>query len=224
MRKFLYVSLSSLALVGSASAAVIVVSAEAHVDSMTVMNLGEESILVDFLAQPASQVDHSVLGTTYAIPSVSIFRWHIPSATASGPLSFRVHEMRCDGTTRCAGEATDIVPSSGTRNVVVRDSNGTLYKTVFNISWDEDSHESYAVLENALPSQALSFVLTDGVAARTITISDNEVDPGNQTVVIGAPPLVSPQSGILDPFVHPPSVYPQVPIWGADSTFGDPLQ
>jgi len=223
MRNFVLASALCIGLVGGVSASTIVVSAEAHVDSMTVMNLGADPILVDFVAQPAWEVDHSVLGTAYTIPSIGIFRWHIPATTAAGPLSFRVHELRCDGTTRCAGEATDIVPPSGTRNVVVRDSNGELYKTVFDVTWDESDTDHYVVTENGLPAQTLSLVLTDGTNARTIQVDDTTVNPGDQTIVIGIPPLVSPAAGILDPFVQPPTVYPEVPMWAADSLFGDPL-
>ena len=201
----------------------LVLAAEGQPDRFTIMNLGADPILVDFLAMPASQVDHSVLGTTYTIPSLGYYKFHVPPSVAAGPLSFRVHQLGCTGL-RCAGGATDAVPGSmSVREVVIRDDGGQLRKTVFDARWDAANNVSYAVSCNELSGQPLSLTLMNGGLSKTVTVSGFAVDPGNQLIVIGPPPLTSTTDLVPDPTFSPPGVFPEPPAWQTTPTLTTPL-
>ncbi|MCI0589182.1 MAG: hypothetical protein L0323_20385 [Planctomycetes bacterium] len=201
----------------------IVMAAETHADSFTVMNLGGDPIVLDFLPMPASEVDHSVLGTFHTLPSLGYWKFHLPPEIAAFPLSFRVHQARCDGA-RCAGGATDLVPApSSVRDIVIRDDGAALRKTVFDVAWDASGNVTYCVSANELPSVPFDMVLTDGIHSKTITVDGFSVNPGSQLVVVNPPPLVPPTDGILDPSVEVPGVLPTGGPWVVTQTFHSPF-
>lgn len=218
----------AFAFLGSAPAvaraqAPIVLAAEGQPDRFTIMNLGAEPILVDFLAMLACEVDHSVIGTIYAIPSLGFYKFHVPPGVAAGSLSFRVHQLACEGI-KCAGGATDAIPpSNSVREVVIRDDGGQLRKTVFTASWDAANNVSYAVSCNELAGQAFNFTLSNGALSKTVRVSGFAVDPGSQLIVIGPPPLTSTTDLVPDPTFSPPGVFPEPPAWQSTPTLTTPL-